>query len=400
MKTYRNLLEQSLTPQNVRKCMLDAAEGKLKRREVLRAFEHFDKTYDLVTKCARAPNYYPREDNKHVVIDGTNHKERTIEKPMFAPEQVLHHVIVEPFKEVLLSGLYEQVYGCLPATIKETESGKYVIRKYGPHAAAQKIRKWVQVGHKIYVAELDIHHAYDSVDLKILMGKLRKVIKDEAWLSLAARFIKGRSKKEKGLVLGHYTSPWFFNFYLKDFDHFAAGQEGIQYLRFADNLFLVGTNKRKVHRAVAAIKVHLRDCLKLELNQSAQVYRFEYADRNGKARGRAVNALGFIIHHNRMTLRKRLLKRIRRKAIRIKKKQEPTWHDAAAILSRLAWIRGTNTYGYYMHHIKPNIQTKALKKKVRAHSRAMQGVYKERRKIINDGLEKSKWLSANQTGRI
>ena len=140
MKTYRNLLEQSLTPQNVKKCMLDAAEGKLKRREVLRAFEHFDRTYDIVTKCARAPNYYPREDNKHVVIDGTNHKKRTIEKPMFAPEQILHHVIVEPFKEVLLSGLYEQVYGCLPATVKETEGGKYVVRKYGPHAAAQKIR--------------------------------------------------------------------------------------------------------------------------------------------------------------------------------------------------------------------------------------------------------------------
>ena len=209
MKTYRDLLEQSLTPQNVRKCMLDATEGKLKRREVLRAFEHFDKTYGIVTKCARTPNYFPREDNKHVVIDGTNHKERTIEKPVFAPEQILHHVIVEPFKEVLLSGLYEQVYGCLPATVKETEGGKYVVRKYG---------------RKIYAAELDIHHAYDSVDLEILMGKLRKVIKDEAWLSLAERFVRGRTNKEKGLVLGHYTSPWFFNFYLKDFDHFAAGQ--------------------------------------------------------------------------------------------------------------------------------------------------------------------------------
>lgn len=400
MKTYRNLLEQSLTPENVRKCMLDAAEGKFKRREVLRAFEHFDKTYDLVTKCARAPNYYPREDNKHVVIDGTNHKERTIEKPMFAPEQILHHMIVEPFKEVLLSGLYEQVYGCLPATVKETEGGKYVVRKYGPHAAAQKIRKWVQVGRKIYVAELDIHHAYDSVDLEILMGKLRKVIKDEAWLSLAERFVSGRTHKEKGLVLGHYTSPWFFNFYLKEFDHFAAGQEGIQYLRFADNLFLVGANKRKVHRAVDGITIYLRDCLKLELNRSAQVYRFEYVDRKGKTRGRAVNALGFVVHYNRMTLRKRLLKGIRKKAMRIKRKREPTWHDAAAMLSRLAWIRRTDTYGYYMRHIKPNIQTKDLKKKVRAHSRAMQRVYKERRKIINDGLEKSKWLSANKAGRI
>lgn len=400
MKTYNNLLKKSLTPEIVKNCMLDAAEGKVRRYEVLRAFSSFDKTYELVVRCATDQTYYPREDNKHVVIDGTNHKERTIEKPMFSPEQILHHVIVESFKEVVLSGLYEQVYGCLPETVKETESGKIVIRKYGPHAAMKKIRKWVQVNRKVYVAELDIHHAYDSVDIPILMRKLKETVKDESWISLVERFISGQNEKKKGLVLGHYTSPWLFNFYLKEFDHYAASQDGIHYLRFADNLFLVGNNKRKVHRAVQNISGYLHQRLAMTLNKSAQVYRFEYMDKAGKIRGRPVNALGFIIHYNRVTLRKVLLKRIRRKAIRISKKDRTTWHDGASMLSRLDWIRATNTYEYYARHIKPRINIKQLKRKVSHHSQLMQSINKERRRIIHDGLEKSKWLSAEQTRRI
>ena len=54
-------------------------------------------------KCAKDPNYQPCEDNKHEIIDGANHKPREIEKPMFCPEQILHHMIVEPFKPVLIT---------------------------------------------------------------------------------------------------------------------------------------------------------------------------------------------------------------------------------------------------------------------------------------------------------
>lgn len=399
MKTYGNLLSKVLNPETVKKCMLDAAKGKLARREVLKTFEHFDETYDLVVKCAKDPNYYPREDNKHTIIDGANQKERTIDKPLFCPEQILHHLIVEPFKEALTSGLYEQVYGCLPASYYDDGHGQIRKRTYGPHAAARKLKKWVQVNAKIYVAELDVHHAYDSVDLQILMRMLRKVTKDEAWLRLVEHFLIGKEGKEKGLVLGHYTSPWFFNFYLKEFDHFVAAQ-GVQYLRFADNLFMVSPNKRKLRKAVNVSSLYLRQNLHLTLNRSAQIYRFEYVDKTGKVRGRAVNALGFVIHHNRMTLRKRLLKSIRQKAIRIKKKDRPTWHDGASMLSKLSWIRATDTYTYYRNHIQERIHIKDLKQKVRAHSREMQEIYFQRRRIIHDGLERSHRLSDGEAQRI
>lgn len=392
MKTYDNLLEPSLTPEAVKECMLDAAKGKLRRKEVLKAFKNFDRTYEIIVKCAADPGYFPKEDNRHTICDGTDRKKRTIEKPLFCPEQILHHVLMRPFKKILMSELYEQVYGCLPATVEKGPNGNSYIRKYGPHAAAKRLRKWV-VGKKTYAAELDVHHAYDSVDINILEEKLRESIKDDKWLRLMDKFLRGPNRKTKGLVLGHYTSPWLFNFYLKEFDHYAAGLDGVKYLRFADNIFLIGPNKRKVHKAVTSIKVYLQRNLMLDINRSEQVFRFEYKDRNGKIRGRAINALGMVIHHDRVTLRKRILKAIRRKAGRIAKKEKITWHDAASMLSRLSWFNVTNTRSYYLNHIKPQVDTRSLKRKVRNHSRLMQPIYKERRKIINDGLEKSARLA-------
>ena len=405
MRTYKNLYEPMLKPSTVAKCALDAAEGKLRRKEVIGSFVRFDKTYDKVIACANDPNYRPCEDNKHEIIDGANHKPREIEKPMFCPEQILHHMIVEPFKPVLLKGLYEQVYGCLPPTITEDKNGKIHIRKYGPHAAIKQLKKWVQVKKKVYVCETDIHHAYGSVNISILAAQMRKAIKDKEWLRLTFQFLHYKPDEPKseelcGLILGHYTSPWFFNFYLKEFDHFAAALPEIKYLRFADNLFLVGRSKRKVHQALAAIREYLKRELKLELNSCTQVYRFEWQDKNGKVRGRAVNALGAVIHHNRVTLRKSILMRMRRKSVRIRRKTTKTWHDGASMLSRLSWIRQTDTFAYYEKHIKPNINTRQLKRRVRNHSRKLKPIYEERRRIINDGLEKSARLSSGEAERV
>lgn len=405
MKTYKHLFEQMLPPETVAKCALDAAEGKLRRKEVLDTFRKFDKVYDLVISCAKNPDYRPCEDNRHEIIDGANHKPREIEKPMFCPEQILHHIIVEPFKPVLLEGLYEQVYGCLPPSVKVDKNDKRTVRKYDPHAAIRQLRKWVQIGKKVYVCETDVHHAYGSVRIAKLAEQMRRVIKDKEWLRLTYQFLHYRpgdpeSEKACRLILGHYTSPWFFNFYLKQFDHFAAALDGVKYLRFADNIFLVGTNKRKVHRALEAIREYLRRELFLELNDSTQVYRFEYEDRTGKVRGRAVNALGAVIHHNRVTLRKSILMRMRRKAVRIRRKTNRTWHDGASMLSRLSWIRHTDTHTYYMQYIKPNINTRQLKAKVRSHSRLAMPVAEERRRIINEGLEKSARLSGGKAGGV
>lgn len=406
MKTYKHLFEQMVTPEAVYYAAMDAAEHKIHRKEVMKALTHFDDTYDYVIQCINDPCWRPCEDNVHEIIDGANNKQREIEKPLFCPEQIVHHMLIEPFKPVLMNGLYEQVYGCLPPIVEKVVNGVPYVRRFGPHAAIHQLCKWVQNKGEIYVCESDIHHAYGSVHIPTLARQMERVIKDRQWLDLTYKFLHYSSDNPncqnlRGLILGHYTSPWFFNFYLKEFDHVMAGQPGIHYMRFADNFFICGPDKNQVHSAIRLARKYLSENLSLELNPCTQVYRFEYFDKQtNKVRGRAINALGSVIHYNRVTLRKSILERMRRKAHRISRKTRVTWHDGASMLSRLSYTRGTQCYSYYLKHIKPIIDVRMLKRKVRLHSRAIQPIAEQRRRRINDSMEKSTRLPKYIIGAV
>lgn len=398
MKTYKKLLANMLTPNAVAYAMIEASKHKKRRVSVTKCFTDFDNVYQSVVSKCLDKTYYPEFRYKYKIVDGTKGKTRIIQKPSFNPEQIIHHIIIAPFKKIVLHGLYEHVYGSLPPQIKKSPfSNKTYTQKYGVHAAAKRLQKWVQINKKVYVAELDIQKAYDSVNLDILMNKLQKIIKDNDWLNLVSRFIKGKFNKDRGLTLGHYTSPWFFHFYLKDFDHFVASIRGIKYLRYADNIFLVATNKRVLRNAVYSLSSYLYNNLGLLLNKSSMIYRFEYTDRNGKTKGRAVNALGFVIHNNRITIRKSILRGIRRKAIKIYKKGIfCNWYDASSIFSRLSWLNGTNTFMYYMKYIRPLVNISMLKDKICQYTKRIQIFYKNLRRYLYEQLGNSKWLSAGE----
>jgi hypothetical protein len=162
-------------------------------------------------------------------------------------------------------------------------------------------------------------------------------------------------------------------------------------------MFIIGHSKRRVHGALKEIRDYLKYDLGMELNGCTQVYRFEHVDKDGNVRGRAINALGCVIHYNRLTLRKGILERFRRKANKVKHKSKKTWHDGSSIFSRFATIRFTNTKTYCNKYIKPGLNTKELKQKVRTHSKKLRPIIEERRRIINDGMEKSSRLSSRET---
>ena len=119
------------------------------------------------------------------------------------------------------------------------------------------------------------------------------------------------------------------------------------------------------------------------MNKSKQVFRFEYRDRKtGKIRGRAINALGYIIHCNRVTMRKSILKRARAKANKIHKIHRYRCMDAAAILSYKGWFDHTDTYAYYQKWIKPKVSMRYCRMRVSTIAK----LENERKKRENDKL--------------
>lgn len=340
-------------------CIEEAARHKKSRKDVSRALLEPESAKIKILDILNNPNHTPNKPKHKTIIDGSNNKKRDIDIFQFVPDQVMHHVLMYPFKDIVERGLYEQVYCNLPG--------------YGVHLAQKTLVKWASRGKKKYVIEADIHHAYQSVDLNILASLLEEKIRDKEYLDMLYKYIfyEPNKKDQVGLSLGNYMSPWLFHFYLKKFDHYAAKFKNIRYLRYADNIFLIGPKKRSLKKAFNMLCEYLNDILHLKLNNSTQLYRFEYLKKDGSVRGRAINALGIVIHWNRVTVRKSILKRFYHKALAISKKNHVSWYDACSFMSRMQLVYDWDIFQFYIKYIKGHINLKDLKYKIRTHSKKL-----------------------------
>lgn len=229
-------------------------------------------------------------------------------------------------------------------------------------------------GKRFYVAELDIAKFYDNVDVEVLKGMMRRLIRDKCFLSVLERVIDSAAP---GLPLGYYTSPWLGNWYLTGLDRrIIHDLKPDHYLRYMDNMFVFCTNKRRLRAIVCDIEQYLREELHLRLNSSRQVYRFEGINRRTqKVGGRAINALGYVVHRNRITLRKSILQRARAKANRMYRLHRCRRCDAAAMISYLGWLSHTDTYRYYLKYIKPKVNIQYCKRRLSRLAKKRSGKY-------------------------
>lgn len=158
----------------------------------------------------------------------------------------------------------------------------------------------------------------------------------------------------------------------------AAIEEAAKYKRHRPTVMRILENKEakaeELHRIAAALAAFLRKNLHLSLKGDWQVFRFEkQSPRADKASGRAINALGYVIHRNRVGVRKTSLQRVRRKANRIYAKGRCTLHDAQSMVSRAGLLRHANAYHYYEKHIKPRVNIRYCKRKISAHMKKQKG---------------------------
>ena len=143
-----------------------------------------------------------------------------------------------------------------------------------------------------------------------------------------------------------------------------------------DDMVIFGSNKKVLHRTRQAISDYLENELGLSLKDNWQVFRFSY----GNDKGRDLDFMGFRFFRNRTILRKTIMYKATRKAIKLSQKEKPTIHDARQMLSYLGWIDCTDTYKMYRRWIKPYVSFKQLKRKISQHDR-----YDDRRVYLSKG---------------
>lgn len=328
VKRVGNLYEGICDTGNIRQAILNSSRGKRDQKRVRHILDNIDVYAERIQQLLITQSYVPSPYKVKTVRDGATQKVRTIHKPRYYPDQIIHWALMLQLQPVIMRGMYAYSCGSVP--------------KRGTSLGQKTLRKWLDTDYKgtKYCLKMDISKFYPSVDNETLKQMFRRKLKDRDCLWLIDTIIDSA----QGLPIGNYTSQWFANFYLEGLDHFIKQKLGVKYyIRYVDDLVLLGPNKKRLHAARRAIADYLQG-IGLQLKGNWQVFRID---------DRGIDFLGLRFFRDHTILRKRNALRIRRRMRKIARKGYLSYRDACAVISYWGWIKRSDSYGFYHKYVKP-----------------------------------------------
>lgn len=346
MKTYKHLWEELISDENIIAAAYSASHGAIKgnRKEYLRSINE-NISENIATIRDIIINYQTVKHKPVIINDGILQKKREIIVPTIE-EHLIQHAVMLILKPIFMKGMYEHSYASIPGR--------------GCHAGAKQLKKWIKNDSDYinYCAKFDIRKFFDNIDQEILIEKLQRIIKDDLFMDLLIKIIR---TSDKGLPLGFYTSQWFANFYLQDFDHYVKEQLGVKYyMRYMDDMVLLGDDKSRLHDVRKLMLNYLQENLHLWFKDNWQVFPFDYIV-DGKHKGRFIDFMGFRFYRTYTTMRRGITKKAMRKALKLSRKTYITIHDARQMLTYFGWIKHTNSHNFKLRHIDPYVDFTKLK---------------------------------------
>lgn len=184
------------------------------------------------------------------------------------------------------------------------------------------------------------------------MAQARRKIRDERFLRVLEAIVQSNvvieadgSERAVGLPIGFYSSQWLANWYLEPLDRFVKQECGAKfYVRYMDDIVVLGSNKRELHR----MRERIAGCLAgmgLALKDNWQVFKLDY-----EGRGRAIDFMGFKFWRRRTTLRKGILRRARRALRKLAELrqvcEEVTGYFYARAMSYKGWLEAAAVWGW------------------------------------------------------
>jgi len=378
MKTYKNLFDKLIDPENIYNAIINASRSKRKRPDVKKVLNkimyYVWRLQDLITQN----KLKFRKHNAVPINDGIKAKLRIIVKPDFVYEQILHHAFVQVLKPIFMKSMYVWSCGSLPK--RGGLYGKRFLAKYIKNHQS-KIK---------YCFKCDIRHFFQSVDIEIVKQMLSRKIKDKRFLQVLFLILDSNIAVYNdediymGLPIGWYIAQWLANWILTPVDYKIKQKLFIKcYVRYVDDLVLLHQNKKELHKARSEIQRYLQE-LRLELKPNYQVFRFAYTAKDGKEKGRCIDFMGYKFYRNRTVLRKSIILKATRKASKIYKTGKLNWYECSQMVSYLGWFKHANVYSIYAKYIQPKVNIGDCKKVISLHA------YRERKKQNVVKLENSR----------
>lgn len=182
----------------------------------------------------------------------------------------------------------------------------------GTHLAVNRLEKFIAKlsgnnRRTIYALKCDIRKFFDSVDKEILLGIIKRKIKDNNSVKLISIILNSFSKEQgKGLPLGNVTSQLFANIYLNELDQYMKHQLRVKYyLRYCDDFIILGHEPQYLLEITHKMSEFLEKRLILNLHPNKVILR-KYKQ--------GIDFLGYVVlpYHRvlRIKTKKRAIKKI------------------------------------------------------------------------------------------
>ena len=320
------------------------------------------KTIRLDQLIILTKSFQPPHHEIHYIQDASG-KGRNIISPNFSVEKIIHQGLVRLLRPKFKKGMYKWCCGSIPGR--------------GVHYAMLGVKKAMENDKKNtkYCLSLDIRHFYESIPHDKLKDRIRTLTKDKDVRRLLYRII---DSSEQGVSVGLVLSDWFGNYFLEPLDHYIkerilddcdcntarTKRHGPSYyFRYTDNILMFSPNKGELHKILDRLRVILKEDYGLRIKYDWQIFRTDYIDKNGKRCGRPVDFVGFKFYHDKVVLRKKIYKRIKKLMKRLKNKgiDNISTKDAIKMLSYFGLMYWSDAQGIYRIFLRPYIKISELR---------------------------------------
>lgn len=349
MKRHNNLFKEICTLENLKEAHANARRDKKFYREV--KMVNSNETYYLNTiREMLIKKTYNVSEYKTSTIDDKG-KKRTLMKLPYFPDRIIQWAIMLKIEDILMKTFCSHT--CASIKNRGINRASYLTEKY------MKDKE-----HSKYCLKIDVSKFYTNINHEILKGLIRKKIKDKDLLELLDKIIDS-TPGNKGIPIGSYLSQYFANFYLTYFDHWLKEQKKVKYLiRYMDDVVIFHKSKKFLHYLREEISWYLNKYLKLKLKENWQVFPTNL---------RGVDFVGYRHFYEYKLLRKSTCKRFKRKARKLKKKQDKkqmlNYSEWCSMNSYSGWLKHCNSYRLRKKYIQliqnslDNYYTNIIKRK-------------------------------------
>lgn len=363
MKRVGYLYEKIYDIDNCRQAIIEAADDKRKRRRVKYILEHLDEYAGKLSEMIKNKTYEPSPFAVRYINDGIKQKRRRLAKPAFWPDQCVHHAADRVVAPILEKRMYEYCTGSIKGRGGAmSQRGIELYRKRYPQKAK-------------YVYKNDIHHCYDTILHEWCKEVLRRYIKDEDVLWLYGVFIDAYPRlaqlknepqlpEDRGIPVGTDPARWLCNISLTDIDFEVKQFLGKDYFmtRYVDDTVICGPNKRKLRKAHKIYETRLAE-REMSLKDNWQIYRLD---------SRPIDFVGYKFYKDHTTIRKSILKRIKRKLKKAEPEQKASFSTAAGLMSYMGWVKNSDSQYFRDNYIKDKVSLKKIRKVVSKHETGIQ----------------------------